>query len=134
MNLAFYVAQKSWGQAVILTHIKEKSMICTNKTSIEYKFIVKHSEERDWTKNVCSDPCQSVQIFYGFLTEDERNDQKGSMKIYFKSMVKIKQTVYDYSFLSFIAELGGYTGLLLGVSILDLTSLFNVFIERATKN
>jgi hypothetical protein len=42
----------------------------------------------------------------------------------------MKKTVYDYTFLSLIAEIGGYTGLLLGVSCVNLTSLIDRFAMR----
>ena len=45
--------------------------------------------------------------------------------MYMKSTVKFKKIVYDYTVLSMLAEIGGYTGLLLGVSVVNLTSLID---------
>ena len=52
-------------------------------------------------------------------------DNEAYIKLYTKSTAKVKKMVYDYTVLSLIAEIGGYTGLLLGVSVLNLTSVVN---------
>jgi hypothetical protein len=64
-------------------------------------------------------------VNFGVLFSDnDRNDEKSYMKIYLKSSVKFQQTIYDYTLLSLLAEVGGYMGLLLGVSLADITILF----------
>jgi hypothetical protein len=64
-------------------------------------------------------------VNFGVLFSDnDRNDDKSYMKIYLKSSVKFQQTIYDYTLLSLLAEVGGYMGLLLGVSLADITILF----------
>jgi len=42
-----------------------------------------------------------------------------------KSRTKKKSTILDYTFGSMIAEIGGYTGLLLGVSIVHITNILD---------
>ena len=70
-------------------------------------------------------PCASMEVNFGVLFSDnDRNDEKSYMKIYLKSSVKFQQTIYDYTLLSLLAEVGGYMGLLLGVSLADITILF----------
>ena len=66
-----------------------------------------------------------MEVNFGVLFSDnDRNDEKSYMKIYLKSSVKFQQTIYDYTLLSLLAEVGGYMGLLLGVSLADITILF----------
>ena len=50
---------------------------------------------------------------------------RSKIKVYLKSSTKVKNTVLNYPFLSMVAELGGYTGLLLGVSLVNITSLLD---------
>ena len=52
------------------------------------------------------------------------------MQMYFKSTVKLTQTVLDYTATSMIGEIGGYTGLLLGVSAVNLTILFDWVVDK----
>ncbi len=47
-----------------------------------------------------------------------------------KSTVKMKKTVLDYTWVSMLAEIGGYTGLLLGVSVVNVTSYVDKLILR----
>ena len=58
------------------------------------------------------------------FSDNDRTDEKSYLKIYLKSSVKFQQTIYDYTLLSLLAEVGGYMGLLLGVSLADITILF----------
>ena len=53
------------------------------------------------------------------------DSSRAYIKMYMKSTVKFKKIVYDYTVLSMLAEIGGYTGLLLGVSVVNLTSLID---------
>ena len=46
------------------------------------------------------------------------------MKLYFKTTGKIVTTILAYDALNFIAEIGGYVGLLLGVSIIWIAQKF----------
>ena len=70
-------------------------------------------------------PCASMEVHFGVLFSDnDRNDDKSYMKIYLKSSVKFQQTIYDYTLLSLLAEMGDYMGLLLGVSLSDITIFF----------
>ena len=50
--------------------------------------------------------------------------------MYFKSNVKVRTAVYSYELLSMVAEVGGYTGLLLGVSFFELTKIIDWVIAR----
>ncbi len=52
-------------------------------------------------------------------------------KIYLKSTTKSKRTILDYTFRSMVADIGGYTGLLLGVSFVHFTGLIDqVYVEK----
>ena len=44
----------------------------------------------------------------------------GYVKMYFGSKIVIKRGVLDYTWLSAVAEIGGYAGLLLGVAVVDV--------------
>ena len=76
------------------------------------------------TTRTCMSPCVSMEIFFGLLFDDTfRNDDKSFLRIYLKSKIKFQQTIYDYTLLTLLAEIGGYTGLLLGISVSNITTV-----------
>ena len=80
--------------------------------------------------NICGTPCEGMDVYLGlpFISKTEEN--WGHIKIYLKSTIKIKRTVLDYTFLSLVAEVGGYVGLLLGISVVKLVMNMNSFCTR----
>ena len=75
-------------------------------------------------KGLCDFPCSNIEVFTGLPFKGE-SDDVGILKIYMKSTTKVKQIVLDYSMGSMIAEIGGYTGLLLGISFVNLTQVID---------
>ena len=47
---------------------------------------------------------------------------KAYLKLYLNSHVRINMTVLDYHWISMLAEVGGYTGLLLGIAVINITA------------
>ena len=72
-------------------------------------------------------PCATMPvIFVGQANSAKNNDDKeGYIKYDFKRKVNVQSSQLIYTQLSLLAELGGYMGLLLGVSLLDISSIFN---------
>ena len=67
--------------------------------------------------------------FYG----NPSSDEDAYTKLYIKSTTKVKEMVLDYDFLTTVAEIGGYTGLLLGVSVVNITIIFEKLIAKFFK-
>ena len=81
--------------------------------------------------SLCPSPCEGMDIYLGlpFISTAESNFTY--IKIYLKSSVKIKSIVYDYTFLSLVAEVGSYVGLILGISVVNIALNINLlFIQR----
>ncbi len=53
--------------------------------------------------------------------------------MYFKSTAKVTKTVLDYPVTSMVGEIGGYTGLLLGVSFINMTIIFDWIVQSCRK-
>ena len=51
-------------------------------------------------------------------------------KIYLKTSTKVNSIVLDYSFRTMIGEIGGYTGLLLGVSLAEIGILVDKIFRK----
>ena len=75
---------------------------------------------------ISKQPCATMDIFLGLpFTSPHSSDEEAYFKIYLKTAVKVKKTVLDYDYLTMIGEFGGYTGLLLGISAVDILIRFN---------
>ena len=82
----------------------------------------------------CASPCSFVStraIRTNVLVQpvDEEGKQNSEMKINFKENVKVTSGHYLYSELSLIAEIGGYVGLFLGVSINQVSIFMDLLLS-----
>ena len=50
-----------------------------------------------------------------------------------KGQVAVTEEVFLYTALSMVAEVGGYVGLFLGVSVNQVAALFEFFLDRRSK-
>lgn len=68
-------------------------------------------------------PCSKMGIIFGYPVLDLTDPNETLVKLYFKSHVNVRKNVLAYSTTNLWAEVGGYIGLLLGFSLLDLTKV-----------
>ena len=131
-----------------LTNHKEKS--CDAKTNTEkqlsglnkfeckilislYKytynvFVFEDFRAQTYSKD-CPQPCSTMSITFGFPIYDIYDIKKGRVKMYFKSQINVRKNVVSYDEVNLLAEIGGYIGLLLGFSLLDIAKLFRSLFE-----
>ena len=83
---------------------------------------------------LCGIPCSIMDINFGYPTIDTNFINEAYVKLYFKMAVNVKTSILAYSSLSFLAEVGGYIGLLLGFSLLDLSKVIQNFTPGQRKN
>ena len=81
-------------------------------------------------KELCERPCSNIEVFSGLPFVSPYENERAYMKLYLKSTTKIKKMVLDYTPISMFAEIGGYTGLLLGVSFMNITQLLDKLFVR----
>ena len=72
-------------------------------------------------------PCAWFDIFLGLpVIDDDGNDPtEAYIRVYIKSKIKVKSIVIYYDSTTFAAEIGGYVGMFLGVSLVDIAILVN---------
>ena len=114
-----------------------KDKICDNfenASQVNDMHKIWYSNQID-TKSGCNKPCSYVTLRANRVWERE-NWYKTISKllIYFKENVKITKAYHVYSGLSLIAEIGGYVGLFLGVSINQITKLFDIIFQQINKH
>ncbi len=79
-------------------------------------------------KSLCARPCSAIEVFTGLpfnKSLQEETDNTGVLNLRLKSTTRVKKRVLDYTLLHMVADVGGYTGLLLGVSLVDLITLMS---------
>ena len=70
------------------------------------------------------------------MTKDQKvncwvcKSQGSQVEITFKENIKVTSSYYLYSGLSLIAEVGGYVGLFLGVSINQIANFFELILTK----
>ena len=81
----------------------------------------------------CYHPCNFSSITLSELTETGlygAPSDEAMVRLHFSEIIKVSETYYTYSPLSMIAEIGGYVGLFLGVSVNMVTNLLDIFIAK----
>ena len=80
-------------------------------------------------------PCTMFDIYTGLLDVDEKDNNldEAYIRLYLKTKIKIKSSVIYYDVTTFTAEIGGYVGMFLGVSLMDVGVLFYSSILTMTK-
>ena len=87
----------------------------------------------------CGKSCIGSVITFGFPNErkinvafEEDRNRHNKTFAHFKIFptTQIQKSIYSYNFISMIAEIGGYTGLLLGISVLDISRILNNYLSN----
>ena len=108
---------------------KNKEKICTNEKIT--KQVYEYWKNARYNTN-CSNSCQAISVSANWMRK-KTNQEDSQVNFYFPNRVKVVKSYYAYSSLSLIAEIGGYFGLFLGVSINQITYLTSFAQERVQK-
>ena len=77
--------------------------------------------------NACPKSCLHVKSSFGrqesYDIENDENYVPGALKIYFQHDIKVSKSYWSYSGLSLLAEVGGYVGLFLGISVQQVSNV-----------
>ena len=75
----------------------------------------------------CQAPCSTIETNFGIPQVKPYSHKH--LQVYFKNLITVKKSHISYPIESLFAELGGYLGLLLGVSLMDIKTV----IEKSIK-
>ena len=85
-------------------------------------------------KSGCNKPCSYITLRTNTVWEREkRYKTKVKLLIFFKENIKVTKAYHIYSGLSLIAEIGGYVGLFLGISMNQIGKLLDMFNHHIQK-
>ena len=79
----------------------------------------------------CQAPCSTIETNFGI--PQMKNYSYKHLQVYFKNLVTVKKSHISYPIESLFAELGGYLGLLLGVSLMDIIPVIQKVIKLMFK-
>lgn len=109
--------------------------ICINESDRKAVFKMYQNNRRN-QMNICPKSCLFTNLYFGPPVTGLNNAEEkhvGKMIFYFKQEIKTTREYVLYSWRSMVAEVGGYMGLLLGISIFQLTNINNIFLNWLAK-
>ena len=115
-------------------YVPNKSQICTDpKVGLEALEIYRKIFDRRYA-NPCKSPCNYVTL-RAMKTKDSfqpwvDGKKTSVMNISTRENIKVTKGLWLYSELSLVAEIGGYVGLFLGISILQIRKLIDLLLVQ----
>ena len=108
-----------------------KTRICSNATMGKKAMDTYRDAIRTDNYKNCFNPCTSFSISPLSPFSFSRHSD-AFVRIYFdeNELIKIYESYYIYSELSLIAEIGGYVGLFLGISVNQVTNLIDFILSK----
>ena len=112
--------------------LPDKSNICTDKAKRDKAFEVYQANRRN-QKDICPNSCLFTNMYFGppvtGVNGVERENYAWGI-FYFRRDIKTTTEYLLYTLLSMIAEIGGYVGLLLGASLVNLGKINSFLLDR----
>ena len=88
----------------------------------------------DHISQQCAHACTYMDITFGYpFIYEIASDAVSSITLYFKTSVALRENHIAYDVASLFAEIGGYSGLLLGVSVFDVLAKPLNFLSQKIK-
>lgn len=96
--------------------------------------------EQSIDNGTCLHPCHYTLVLgmtplEGYKKSLDNDSSKNVIKlrIKFDETVKVFHAKYEYSFETMMAEIGGYVGLFLGISVYQFTEVIDYILVKVTK-
>ena len=111
--------------------VNDKSNICTNLTLAEFarqrQSDIIYGNSTELTQ-ICPMDCVQVATQFGSHEDTDISNSThyipGRLSLTFQKYIKVTSTYWSYTGLSLLAEVGGYVGLFLGVSVNQISDIF----------
>ena len=110
--------------------INLKSKICTKKSDVEiaYKFYIDNCSNG---RKICDIPCNFTEVFFNPPNISPSNTTI-SAYLSFQDAIKITEEYYIYNEMTLFANIGGFLGLCLGISLVNIRDIFNICVAYLT--
>ena len=107
----------------------DNSNICTKASDVNRTVWVAQGMMKS-IRSDCDSPCATMQVSAKGNNVVPAKTGKPQLVLYFQSRIQIGTEQYLYTVLSLFAEVGGYVGLILGYSLLNLAELIISAFDR----
>ena len=92
----------------------------SDEQKIVYESLLKNDmDSKTYMQHTCNTPCATLETTYGIPDKQPYSKGNHHLKLYFKTNISVKKSIAAYDFRNFLAEIGGYMGMFLGVSLMD---------------
>ena len=111
--------------------IPDKSNICVEEGKRKAAFEVYQQNRRN-QKDICPNSCLFTNMYFGPPVTGQNNEERSKFAwgvFYFRRDIKVTTEYFLYSLLSMAAEIGGYVGLLLGASLVNIGQINNFLLD-----
>ena len=108
--------------------VTDKNKICTDLDSSKKVYQI-YTENRRNQNDICPNSCNFTDVNLSPPIVENHQDSIAGIVFYFKQDIKTSHEYYIYTELSMIAEIGGYVGLMLGISFVNIGSLINKLLD-----
>ena len=112
----------------------DKSEICTEpEKARKAEEIFKEISETNITlaNELCPKSCRYLLMSFGSFKDDfQDGNSHGYISISFEKFIKVSRSRYSYNALELLAEVGGYVGLFLGVSVNQFSDIIKSMVAR----
>ena len=109
--------------------VPDKSKICTNATQAKTALRIENSIFTDIGKlqRLCPRSCSEIHADFGSKEKYPIDEGPGKLTLEFHQFVKVSKSYWEYDGIELVAEVGGYVGLFLGVSVNQVKLLIERF-------
>ena len=104
----------------------------TNRPDQKQCHLTKTMEKEYWNflKNTvfkvhCQTPCELMDVTFPPLNYVKGSSNEAFVQLVLSDVIKVQTSFWSYPIISLLAEVGGYVGLLLGISLLDITKIID---------
>ena len=91
-----------------------------------------YQENRRNQNGICPNSCNFTDVNLNPPIVENSQKSTAETVFYFKRDIKTSNEYFIYTELSMIAEIGGYVGLMLGVSFINIGNLINKLLDKMT--
>ena len=102
----------------------KRKHVCTNPEIAAKALEIYHQNSHSFDKN-CPKPCNYLKAFMIPIDHTPRHQLRGAILNFGNDDIQVTEAYPDYGELSMFADIGGYVGMFLGLSVSQLASLSN---------